>query len=238
MVRMLAKIILVLVISTGQIAIAAPLAKILNLSGDVKVRRGLDETWQPARPGILLEEIDTILSLEGMVTLEIEEGVIFRLGSNSILDIGDLRKITKREMFLFLMSEKVDRINPRTEKTRLRVGNVSVVHGESKAESAEMTDNQDSQKWIQEFNGAKALYDHDYHTNTIVKLNKIFNKHSVINDCGEIHFYLGATFEKLNEPGQAVDAYQIAIERGQNCGDSKSDGLIQAAREAIERLKK
>jgi len=230
-------IITISIIATVEFIIAVPSAIIVNISGDVKIRRGLDETWQSARPGMLLEEIDTILSLEGMATLEIDEGVIFRLGSNSILDIGDLRRITKREMFLFLMSEKVDRLKPRTEKTQLRVGNVSVVHGESKAELTEMSVSRESQLWIQEFNGAKALYDHGYYTNTIVKLNKILKKHIGINDCGKIHYKLGTTFEKLNEPGQALDAYKMVVTRGQGCVGAEENLRIQNAREAIERLK-
>ena len=80
------------------------------------------------------EEIDTILALEGRVELEIHDGLYFELGSNSMLDVGDLRTISKREMFLVLMSEKVNRLQPRSEKTQLKVGNVSVVHGESKDE--------------------------------------------------------------------------------------------------------
>ena len=34
-------------------------AKVTKLSGDVKVRRGVEEDWQPASVGILLEDIDT-----------------------------------------------------------------------------------------------------------------------------------------------------------------------------------
>jgi len=221
----------------GQTCIGASSVKIVKMSGEVKVRRGLNEAWNPARPGLLLEEIDTILILEGQAELEIDEGVIFRLASNSILDIGDLRRITKREMFLLLMSAKIDNLNPRTEKTQLRVGNVSVVHGESKAESIEISKNQDSQLWMQEFNGAMALYEHEYYTNTIVKLNKILRKHSDINDCGKIHYNLGVTFEKLNEPGQALDAYQLVLERGQDCVGAENSARIDNARDAIERLK-
>jgi hypothetical protein len=236
--RNLSMTFILIIIALVQIASASPTAKILSMSGEVKLRRGLDENWQPAASGMLLELLDTILTMEGNVVLEMEEGITFRLGSNSIIDIGDLRKITKREMFLYLMSEKVDKIKPRNQKTPLRVGNVSVVHGELKAESSDNGGDQHSQMWIKEFNGAKALYDQEFYPNTIVKLYKIQNKYPDINDCGEIHYYLGKTFEIINEPGQAVDAYQIIIERHEDCNSSDCKRRIEEAQHAIKRLTK
>jgi hypothetical protein len=215
---------------------AASAVKIISLSGEVKVRRGVEETWHRAAAGMMLEEIDTILTGEASaVVLETPEGATFRLNSYAILDIADLRKITEREMFLFLMSQKVNQIPPRQEKTRLRIGNVSVIHGESKAEPSRRTAEEESQIWVQESNGAKALYDQRYYPNTIVKLHKILAKYPNLEDCGEIHFYLGKAFEALSKPGQARDAYKIVLERF--CDDGVSKQRADEARQAIERSK-
>lgn len=229
----------VLVLST-QIASAATAVKILSFSGEVKVRYGVEETWHPAAAGMMLKEIDTILTGEAStVVLETAEGSTFRLGSYAILDIADLRKITEREMFLYLMSQKVNQIPARDEKTRLRIGNVSVVHGESKAGSSNRAAEDDSQDWLQEINGARALYDQRYYPNTIVKLHKILIKYPIISDCGAIHFYLGRAFEALNKSGQANDAYQAALERIEigNCENAESKQRADEARKALERLK-
>ncbi len=216
-------------------ASAAPAVKIISLSGEVKVRRGVEETWHLAAAGMMLEEIDTILTGEASaVVLETPDGATFRLSNYAILDIADLRKITEREMFLYLMSNKVNQIPARQEKTRLRIGNVSVIHG-GKAEPTHRATEDESQIWIQESNGAKALYDQHYYPNAVVKLHKILAKYPGLEDCGEIHFYLGKAFEALSKPGQAGDAYKIVLAR--LCDDDTSKQRADEAREAIERLK-
>ncbi len=211
-------------------------AVITKMSGEVKVRRGLEEEWVSAAPGTSLDVMDTILTLEGKVLLKIQDGTNFELGENSILDISDLRRVTKREMFLYLMSAKVNKIQPRSEKTKLRVGNVSVVHGESKLKDETVKEiNNDS--WSKEFNGAVALFDQQFYTNTVIKLSKIKNKNSELNDCGQVDLYLAKSFEHLNEPGQALDAYQTAFEEISKSETCQKNSLSDVEA-AIQRLKK
>jgi len=211
--------------------------KIIGISGEVKIRRGVEESWQRAVAGMALEEIDTILTGEAStVTLEIQEGETFRLGSYAILDIADLRKITEREMFLYLMSQKVNQIPDRPEKAKLRVGNVSAIHGESKAGAArDKAERDESPSWKQETNGAQALYEQRYYPNAVVKLHKVLAKYPNREDCGEIHFHLGKAFEALNKPGQAIDAYKIVLER--LCENDASKQRADETRQAIARLK-
>ena len=216
-------------------------ARIIRLSGEVRIRRGVEETWQVASTGILLEDIDTIQTgTTGTVVLETKQGNRFTLGSDAILDISDLRKITEKELFLYLMSKKVQNIEPRDSKTPLRIGNVSVVHGESKAKPKQTeTGNSDLNLWIKEKNGANALYDQEYFPNSIIKYHKILDKYRAIHDCGEIYFYLGKSFEALNKTGQAFDSYKLAIQhnQGQNCQDSKTQKWLTEAQKSLERLK-
>lgn len=189
--------------------------KVVQISGIVKVRPGVEEKWHRAETGQILEEIDTIMTGEnGRVVLQLQNGKKFTLYPNAMVDILDLRTITEKELFLFLMSKKVERIEPRKEKTRLKVGNVSVVHGESKSvQNTDESASDESERRSKEQNGAKALYRQEFYPNTIVKLHKILDKYPDIKDCGETYFYLGKSFEALKKPGQALDAYEQAVER-------------------------
>ncbi len=216
-------------------------AKIIRLSGEVKIRRGLEENWQPASIGLLLEDIDTILTgADGFVVLQTSGEANFELGKNSMLDISDLRKITEKELFLYLMSKKVQKIEPREGNTKLRIGNVSVVHGESKAESARAADIELTlEKSIQEKNGAKALYNQQLYPNSIIKFHKILDRYNAAKNTGEVYLYLGRSFEAINHHGQAIDAYQCVIDQYQIPDGSNSDAqkwLIEA-QQAIDRLK-
>ncbi|MFC2088563.1 tol-pal system YbgF family protein [Calditrichota bacterium] len=231
----------VLIIFNAQFVMGESPVKIVKITGDVKVRFGLEENWNQAGKGMLLEDIDTILSGEGaQVTLETKEGGLFKLGGNSVLDVGDLRQIMEKELFLILMSDKIEKMEPRKEKTKLRVGNVSVVHGDSKSESKSDTLIEGQFNWFtREVNGAKALLTQKYFPNAILKMNKILSKYAPVKDCGKLYFYIGNAFEAINKPGQAIDAYQKSIEwcQSQNCDGSMDRARIVEAEQAIKKLK-
>lgn len=220
----------------AHIALAEPVAKIISMQGDVKVRRGLEEQWHSASMGMVLESIDTILCLEGKVVLRIQENQIFHLGSHSILDIGDLRTVTRQELFLYLMAEKLKHLEPQNEKRPLRVGSVSVVHGEAKGIADRENAPAQEQTWDMEFNGAQALFQHKLYSNTIIKLFKMIDKYPDAPDCGEIHYYIGGAFAGLQENGQALDHYQVCLNRAQSC-DARARPWVADAADAIQRLR-
>ena len=229
-------IISILTLITAQLSVAMQGVTIVRYSGTVNVRPGVEETWQPVTKGQILEEIDTIVTGEdGQVVLQLQNGKTFTLYGNSILDILDLRQITEKELFLFLMSKKVEQIEPRKEKTRLKVGNVSVVHGEPKSEKEMVASKESvSDKRGKEKNGARALYEQEFYPNTIVKLHKILTKYPDIEDSGEIYFYLGKSFEALKKTGQALDAYNEAIKKHK---DQNSQAFwIDEAQIAVKKL--
>ena len=202
----------------AQIVRAEVSVKIIKSTGDAKVRFGLDEEWQKSAVGINLKEIDTILTGEnGEIVLQFESGKKFMLGNNSILDIGDLREIQEQELFLFLMAKKVDKIEPRQEKTKLRIGDISSLHGSKKASDdtsqATLIDNLDADK---EINGSIALYMQNYYTNTLYKLYNLLDKYKSKLNLGKVNFYIAKAFEALDKKGQALDAYQRVIQNYEN----------------------
>lgn len=233
-------VILIIGVVTGLSANDNLSVTVIEVRGEVKVRHGLEESWHLVKDGTELKVIDTILTgAHAAVILAISGKGRFRLEANAMLDIGDLRNLTEKELFLLLMSKKIQRINSTGEKTRLRVGNVSSVHGESKQDTQQTDVSiERRQFWEREKNGAKALYKHRYYTNCIMKLTNILIKYSTFQDCGEIHFYLGKSFEALNKRGQAVDAYQtvIRIQKEQHCSGTKEDKWLNESKAAVKRL--
>ena len=201
----------------------------------------MDEEWQKAALGLDLKEIDTILTGEnGEIVLQFQGGKRFSLGNNSILDIGDLREIQENELFLFLMSKKVENIKPREEKTKLRIGDVSVVYGESKniTDTTQSKKNKISQA-DKEINGALALFIQKYYTNTLYKLHNLLDKYESLINNGKVYYYIAKAFELLNKKGQAADAYQTVINSFENKDSLNQDEekyLIES-QSALQRLK-
>jgi hypothetical protein len=214
--------------------------KIVEAKGNVMVRFGIEESWQKAQIGSILKNIDSILSGEdGQVVLELEGGIQFKLSSNSILDIADIREIQQRELFMYLMSQKIDQLETPDENAPLKVGNVSIVHGDSKQVQNSVEDKSSKQDWyLYEINGALALYDHHYYPNTIIKFMKIQNKYDPDRDGGKIDYYIGKSFEALDDGAQARDAYQQALDEYKQFKEpsSKEEAWISDARTSLKRL--
>lgn len=212
-------------------------ARVIKMSGEVKVRRGVEEFWQPASLGVFLKNIDTILTGEnGEVLLEIQGGYHFHLGPNSILDIADMRKISEQELFLYLMREKVSKVEKRTQKTPIRIGNVSVVHGSYQDTVKEEISGISDELRERVKNGIRALFTQEFYPNTILKIHDMINNYHPSDDCGELHYYLGSSFEALNKPGQAMESYEAAIEISKASGCSSSKWVLEA-NQGIDRLK-
>lgn len=214
--------------------------RIVRVRGDVQVRRGMEENWSPAGTGMELKPLDTIFAGEASeAVLLLEDSARFILRNNSVLDAGDLRRITERQMFLFLMSRKIGRITASDSGsgTPIRITNVSVVRGADKSDSTMPSAAADLSNWVREKNGARALFEAGYATNTVVKLNKIIQRYPSLSDGGEIQFGLGQAFETLNETGRAIDAYHTALEQADAGADAPRIAERKARIEAaIKRL--
>jgi len=223
---MISKIVLASFLIWHTVTFSTEKVKILQAEGDVRIRRGVEESWNRTTSGVLLDEIDSILTGEGSAVLRTFDGTKFSLGSNTILDIADLRKLSEQEMFLMLMSKKIDKIAPGARKVKLRIGNVHVPHGSLKTDQPAGTQ---KAEWKLERNGAVALFEHNFLTNAAVKLNKILQKYQDVQDCGELNFRLGQTFEALDKTGQAIAAYQAASAKSEDSCEQDWGRLSEAA---------
>lgn len=214
--------------------------KIVEAKGNVMVRFGIEESWNKAQIGSILKNIDSILSGEdGGVILELEGGMQFKIGPNTVLDIADIREIQERELFMYLMSQKIDKLETPDEGKPIKVGNVSIVHGDSKQVEKPIESAKEQEDWYPlEVNGAMALYDHQYYPNTIIKCMKIQNKYESSRDAGQIDYLIAKSFEGINNSAQARDAYQKALDEYKKFKDPTAKELswVTDAREALNRF--
>lgn len=212
--------------------------KIIEVSGQVHFRQGVEETWQIAEPGILLEDVDSIISgKNSKAILETADGRRFELGHNSQIDVADLRQLSNEELFLHLMKEKLKKIGSRQGKTPLRVGTVSAVHGTSQDSVQNVPAIEMAVDPEPVLNGIRNLFNQNYYPNTILKIHHFFNLYQVPSDCGELSYYLGYSFEQLQQPGQAIESYRTSIQAGQQVDCTNSKWLL-LAQEHLKSLEK
>ncbi|MBD3376456.1 hypothetical protein GF406_15585 [candidate division KSB1 bacterium] len=207
---------------------------LVEVKGDVRVRQGLDESWQNAAAGMELQDIDTILCLEGRAVLQLDDGQRFTLGSQSILDIGDLKTVTRQQLFLYLMSLKIEQLPDRPQGTPVRLGKVSIVHGTKP--TSESADDSFDDRIEQELNGAKALYANELYANAIIKWHKIRKRYPQQGSCGEIDSRIALSFEQLKETGRAIDAWQRVQEQTAECETPQAQQLARTAEQHLHDL--
>jgi tetratricopeptide (TPR) repeat protein len=213
---------------------------VIRVTGPVHVRYGIEETWHPVTAGLLLRDIDTIMTGEGSeVILQLQDGRRFTLGRNSILDIADLKIVLQKELFLYLTTQKVMRLEPPDSTKPVRIGNVSIVHGGKRDADSIQSDSVTINTWIAEFNGAIALYMQKYFPNAVIKLHKILEKYHLGDNRVQIYFYIGKSLEALNLSGQAINAYQFVVDHFEQNKPQGEDAERRAseARMAIQRLR-
>jgi hypothetical protein len=215
--------------------------RVVAVTGDVRVRRGLEESWSPSGAGAELKALDTIFCGEAsQAVLALEDGTRFTLGGNALLDVSDLRRITERQLFLFLMSQKIGRITESDSSSVLHITSVSVVRGTQKQIPAGgPSPAADPTLRIREKNGARTLFEAGLVPNAIIKYYRILQRYPSADDRGDIQFNLGRAFEAIHETGRALEAYQEARERlnsgpGTAPQTAERGALIEAA---LRRLK-
>ena len=207
---------------------------IVQIHGNVKIRRGVSEEWISARRNMFLRRVDSIIS-EGnsWVELRIDENEIFKLTQEAILDICDLKRISEDELFLMLMDQKLSRCGK--EEKELKVSDVSIPRGKVGIEMKHGQNKIDQKIFsLRLFNGIKSLYDNGYFTNTIAGLKKFLTRKTYREgDHGDdAQLYLAKSFEALKWYGRAIAAYQ-----DQTRLYPKSN-LINESQRSIERLEK
>ena len=70
-----------------------------------------------------------------------------------------------------------------------------------------------------------------------MSLYKIINRYPDKKGLAEIYFFLGKSFENLDEPGQAIDSYQMAIDLANTNEKNKEFYWLEDTYCAINNLK-
>lgn len=203
--------------------------KIVRVSGDVRVRWGIEESWNKAFVGMVLRPEDSIQTgNSGMAVLQLKAGTELKMTSNAYIDIVECRQITEKQFFLALMSEKVMNLE-KQDKLRLKIGDVTVIHGADRRPDSARYEALPDELWRLELAGAEILDHHNLSMNAILKMKKIVRQYDP-DDGGEIQLKMGTIFQKLGYSGHAQEAFQRVLEadsdqRWKNLAASKIQSL-------------
>ena len=187
---------------------------VYSTKGRVEVRRGVSDIWKTLLVGDLLKPEDTIRTGEkAEVKLQISQNESFTLSEFSMIDIADIRQVTKNDLLLKLAMEYI-RLIPNSKPSNSNPS-MTTMHGENKS----LTDKTPSQAQkeiageisIMRFEGAKALYRQKYFSSAILAVKSTARKFG-LRDAFDAHKLVAQAFERLGLIQQAIDEYVLCSE--------------------------
>ena len=207
-----------------------------QVKGDVEVRSGMEETWNPVAKGDKLKPHDSMKTgKKGSAVLLVtsEKGgkpVKLNLPSDVILDLSDIRKLTRDELILKLTMEKVNASPYDWKEDDLQVPNATVVHGERK--NSEAAGEQDEQTALLRMNGTKVLFRNGYFSTCALRGLSLLERFPSLGETFENRYMVAESLERSDLRGEALNEY-LAL--------SAMEGLTaeqqRLVRSKIERLR-
>jgi len=181
-----------------------------KIQGDVSVRHGVTEQWTTVAAGDVLRPDDTMRTgVRGSAVLMAptkgEGRKRITLPSEVIVDVPDIRDLTPEELMLKLTMEKV-RGSSYQSKDDVQAPNASVVHGTDKAASTSLKEN-DPAAGIQEWNGARVLFDNGFYSTCALKGMELFRLYPETVKDFDRRIMVAHSLELAHLRGEALSEY-------------------------------
>lgn len=214
-------------------SLAAAVATVYSIKGTAEVRRGVSDAWKPLLVGDVLRPEDTIRTGESAeVRLQFGPNELFVLNQFSMIDIGDIREIAKKDLLLKLSMEQI-RSLPNSRQNGASPM-VTIMHGRDRNLNDSPTN-----AWQKELSGeigamriegARALVQQRYFSSAVLTIKSTLRTFG-LRDKFSAYLLLGNAFEKLGLVQHAIEAYA-------QCGDcNPTDAQRYEIGQQIKRLK-
>lgn len=201
------------------------------IEGYAEVRRGVSEEWKALAVGDILKPEDTIRTGENAeVKIQVAENDFFMLYSYSVLDIADIRQLTKNDLLLKLSMEHIRSVP--NSKPNIKSPSTTIMHGENKATAAVKSSN--TQKEISadigtmRLEGARALFLQKYYSSAIISIKTTIRKFGLRDPFVALQL-AAQSFERLGLIQHAIDEY-IASSNTRLTEAEKKEAQQQLAR--------
>ncbi len=196
---------LILVLITS-LTLAAEI-KVLSVSGDVKVRQGVNEDWRLLNIGEKLGIEDAVrIGSKSSALLILDDGKKIALPDQSIVEIADLRKLTREELLLKLAMERILVVPPQDRSTDLIPPRTTIIHGEKRSDKINSLPESSGNATLI-LNGAKILYDNQYFGTFILRVKEVFRIYPDASDRTDFRLMSANALEKTNLYQEALNEY-------------------------------
>jgi tetratricopeptide (TPR) repeat protein len=189
--------------------------KIKKLKGRVEVRHGVKEVWENLTQSDTLRPEDTILMNKDSY-IEIEgNGIFFKAIGELILNISDLRRLSKDELLLQIAFEEM-RALPGVKDEKRNSSSTGLYGADvSKEETKLKTMQSLAYLWVK---GVRALFENGFYETASIRAKNLMSRYDELKESYELKLIVANSFEKLGLYGEAISEYNkiIASSRDEN----------------------
>ncbi len=181
--------------------------RVLDAGDDVKVRHGASEAWVTVAAGDVLKPEDSIrLGKGGWAMLE-SGGKQLLLPAMVIVDIADLRDITRADLLLKLAMEDVRSV-PRPDPKLGNPGDAKTTTTRAAGrDGATTTHAASGDVNALRLGGTKVLHDNGYFGTCVLRSKEIFRVEPALAAHTEARLRVADALEKMNLSEEAYEAY-------------------------------
>jgi hypothetical protein len=186
-----------------------------SATGTVSVRYGVAEDWEVAQRGMVIRPEDTIRTgRNGTLVLKRNDGTMYRIPSETMLDGSDFRSIDRNELLLLLAAEDMLSVPERSEEER-PVPQTTVLHGELRGSDTEETDVSTILETVgMRMNGAAYLANQKYTGSAILKVRETLRLYPYGSYRVPAMLFAAESLEGLTLFEEAVKYYRTILESG------------------------
>lgn len=207
-----------------------------KVQGEVAVRNGVTEAWVPLKAGVSLSPGATVRTgpTAAAVLVTTAGGVrkSMTLPAEVMLDLEDIRDLTREELMLKLTMQKV-RSSPYQWKGGAPApSGTTVVHGTNTAAAGVLGEN-DPAVGEQMLNGARVLFENGFYSTSALRAMEVFRAHPALSARFRERWMVAEALERADLKGEAVSEFS-ALGREEFLTDAERD-QVSAKLEKLKR---
>ncbi|CUS97136.1 hypothetical protein [Candidatus Kryptobacter tengchongensis] len=199
--KILIQLILTLVILTLSISGENYIYKVKKLNGEALVRHGAKEKWVKLSYGDTLRPEDTFfLDKNGYIEIEGNK-ILFKSDGGIIINISDLRRLTKEELLLQLAFEEMKSV-PDVKKDKSNAKSTGIYGTEIEEEKTNLKTGWNlTNYWVK---GVSALFENGFYETSAIRARNLMLKFDELKDNIELKMIIATSLEKLELYGEAI----------------------------------
>jgi len=181
-----------------------------RVNGDVSIRHGVTEVWMRVAAGDVLRPDDTMRTGKkgsAVVTAETEHAgrKTMTLPAEVIVDMSDIRELSRDELMLNLTMEKVRSSSYEWKNEELHIPNAAVVHGANAAPPG--LKEADIATGMQQLNGARVLFDNGFFATCALRGLEVFRRFPALGADFRQRMMVAEALERTSLKGEALSEY-------------------------------